>query len=337
MSVLSCISGSCAVPGTLTPRLLDETAKQDIDSAAIVFLARVDSVRDSAVRPGLSGYRPVELTVSILRSFKGNAGAATSCVIYLAPYGNYDGPRPFWIPVGELALFAVEVRGRCFRVVNDRRPFLRSFDSEGNEIAPMEAFIAESTLPTRGGCKNGVSPIVAEIADTTIPLVGSRETWALLRRELGSPIPDERVCACIVMAWVWRTNLSCLLALPNSVNESHSLEQLVTDNRAVSKRSRSGLQHAPIAWLKYESDTWGFGGTIIRLHELVTSEQLSISQGQCSTIANTLQSRYPKTPVRSDNRYTPQSELSAFNDLREWFTAGCPTSSDGLRRLLPSH
>ncbi len=332
-ALLVCLAGHGGPAKNAEPRLLNQSAKQDIEGAALVVLARVESVSDTASHIGPAGYRPVEADLSVRQVLKGSYGSERMCIIYMYPYGGYDGPGLAWIEAGTTGVFSLVPNDRCFRVVNDRRAIIRSYALPKGAPTPLSAFVAAATLPTRGGCSSGINQVASEIWSISIPLIGSRATWRLLQDDLGSSDANAKTCACAAMASVWKVDEACLDRLPSNAIDPSQLNATRATNRLILRREQSWLQNDPIKWLQTIAGGWGVDGALVRLHELLSRKEVEIPRSRCAILTRALSEGGMDRSLSKDGS-DEATEQRARRDLNQWLELGCPATPGGLRSLV---
>ena len=329
-------AGGCGPSTHTTPRLLDQSARQDLEGARVVVLGKVASVSDTAPRRGAAGYRPIEVSLSVMRVLKGSLSSGHLCVVYFYPYGGYDGPGSAWIEVGATGIFALVPDERCFRVVNDRRAIIRSHGEPRNPPMPLARFVAEATLPTRGGCRTGSNQVASEILSITVPLIGSRASWELLEGELGGSDVGASACTCLAVSQVWRVDQPCLDNLPEASMDRSQVDAVRTTNQALLQRERGWFAAGPPSWLMTMVDGYGLDGAILRLHELLDRDRFQVTKAACTALAGSLQSGDVNDSLAAARaRWNEAAEDNARLDFDKWLLLGCPTSHDGLKTLMP--
>jgi hypothetical protein len=331
---------SCACgPATRgAPRFLDQSVRRDLESGSLVVLAKVKSISDSAPRRPLSGFRPIEVNVSVQRVLKGVLNSRRTCVVYFRPNGGYHGPPLEWLEPGETGIFAVEKDAGCFHVVNDRRAIIRSYDAPSDSSAPLDAFVAEAGLPSRGNCRTNAGYDAANDAlDISVPLIGSRATWRFLERDLGSSDLKVRACACWIMSQAWYLDEPCLDQLPVGARDWFDIEQARETILKLLQYDQGQFREGPSQWLETAAEGGGLDRALLRFGELLARGALQMEKGSCAALARDPESfrRRNALLVNSDLLDEAAEDL-AWKDLDRWLKAGCPTTRDGLGALRGS-
>jgi hypothetical protein len=247
---------------------------------------------------------------------------------YFYPYGGYDGPRLEWVGQGETGVFALTTGQQCLRVVNDRRPIMHSYGVPTDERLPLEAYIANATLPTRAGCRTESYQASASVSSLSIPLVGSRAVWRLLQKELRDAEPLARACACVVSAQVWHLNEPCLDSLTSGVMDRSRVDSTRAENESLLVRETIWFRDDPSGWLRLMIEGWGLDGALVRLRELLARGVFQTSPSVCASLARGVDSG------KADGSYSKGIEAEARDDFALWLNAGCPTTTSGLGYLL---
>jgi hypothetical protein len=334
-AIVATLLARCGSIRNPEPRLLSQSARQDIEDAALVVLADVKSISDTASRHGPAGYRPVVVDLLVRHVLKGFYSRDSMCIIYMYPYGGYDGPGLAWIEAGTTGIFTLVPGDKCFRVVNDRRAIIRSYTVPLDVYAPILAFVASSTLPTKAGCRSGINQVAAEIWSISIPLVGSRATWRLMENDLRNSDVNIKSCTCAVIASVWKVNETCLQRLPPNAIDQSQLDATKATNRLLLQREQGWVRKDPIKWLQTISGGWGVDGSLVRLYELLSLKAIEIPGSSCTQLARGLREGGMERLVLERGPVSDEGvERPARRDLKKWLDGGCPATPDALRSLV---
>ena len=307
----------------LTPRLLAENAKADLEKAAVVVLGAVKAIKDMPYPAASAGYRPVEVDLSVKRVLSGRLQSTSDvCFMYMFPYGPYVGARPTWVEPGLTGVFGLLPGDRCMRAVNDRRPIIPTYDDDADDPSvPTTESIARSTLPAKKGCPPDAYELAADTQTVSVPLVGQRFVRNLLEAMVARSDSKRQICACVVMALVWRLDEECLRKLPA---DTEMLDEIRTTNERISNQERQRLQAAPVSWLSSTIENWGVDGALLRLNHFLARSDMRVTPGTCSSFRNALDSGRLEQSIQSGReRSTATAEDSAIQVLKSWLESGC--------------
>jgi hypothetical protein len=319
------VAVTCGRGTRVAPRLPDQSAMRDLENAALVVVAQVDTIDDTEKRRGPAGFRPVRVNVSVQHVLKGAVASQRLCFVYCFPYGGYDGPGSVWVQPNMTGVLTLVPDGRCFRAVNDRRAIIPSYREPKDLSMPLNTLVAEATLPSVKGGKCNLHDVTADIWSITIPLIGSRATWRLLEQQLTEPDLNARACACVVMARVWMVNLPCLTDRSTDVIDRVQLDSIRSMNRTGLQREQGWFRSDPVGWLKITISGSGMDGAVLRLAELLSAGAVHVSQPTCAAFLQSLRSGDLNASLAaSSTRFNEVADREAKRELDQWLQSGCP-------------
>jgi hypothetical protein len=305
------------------PHTPNDSAKHDVDSASLVVIADVTNVEDGAPRPAPSGYRPIIVRLHVSRVLKGKSSSSQICLRYYFPYGAYDGPGFRWIVKGERGIFPLIEGPDCYRAVNDRRSVLPVYKLVKGPTSPVDAYIAQTTLPIEDHCREGVYKTAEEVSSVTLSLVGSRRTREMIAPYTSSADLQTRMCACAVMALTWRLDEDCLHSA--SEPEEQGLDRIAAANGRLQKREGKWFRENATVWLKMSIEGWGIDGTVLRLGWFSSHGVIDVSKDSCEAFRGDLNDPgFNASLSLGGMRSTERAERSAMIDFRRWIALGCP-------------
>lgn len=312
-------------------RMADWTAKQTLSAAKLVVLGKVREVKDTAPRAGVSGVRPIEVTVDVDVVLKGHHTAPSFCFVYFFPYGGYAGALPVWVQQGTTGIFALEPANGCFRAVSDRRAIIPAHGPVGGSRQHLDEFVARATLPVEAGCSRGPYDVASDVSSITLPLVGSRTTRKLLEPLIASSDPATSACACTVAALVWKLDEPCLTALAAKGSQPDEIRATILK---LEERERTWFRDNPVDWLNSTIDGWGLDGALLRLRQLLSTGILTVTPATCRALQEGFRSGVLDRSLREGQRWSSENaERSAKTALSEWLGLNCPS---GLKAIAGS-
>jgi hypothetical protein len=312
---------------TIVARLLDETAKADLERATVVVLARVSAVHDTAVHQEPAGYRPVTVDLVVAEALKGHPTSGPICFVYAYPHGPYDGPKPVWVEPGQSGVFMLTAESStCLRAVNDRRPIIRSYGATQSKARTVEEAIARLTLPVKAGCPPDTYEVAHEIHSVSMPLVGSRTLYGMLEPLLQSRNSRVSTCTCLAMATVWKLNEACLMTIAST---TEGLREIKDANLELLRREPHWFRANPVDWTKTMVEGWGVDGMLLRLQQL--TDRMKVSQSSCEILRASLDKGELAAAFTVGRIWSGDAaETSAKHEFRNWLNSGCARSR--LRR-----
>ena len=326
------VTYACQKGSRLTPHFLNESARQDLDNAKLVILAKVEAISDSIAHTGQTVIRPIEVRVSVLRTIKGRSAANAACIIYFFPYGAFDGQLPIWVQPGVTGFFSLNESAPCFRVVNDSRAVIRAYRIPDTPIKPWEKFVAEATLPQM--CVGDAYSAASDVRTITTPLVGSRVARALLEAELSDPDSRVRLCTCEIMGLVWKLREACFES--TATTDKGEIEKIERANDMLDRMEEEWLRSDPGAWLQATVSGYGMDGALIRLGGLMSGPGFRYSRKQlCSELGTAWKSGRVGSSLATGRPLSSEfAERSATHQFDEWLGSGCAIDPLVLERPL---
>jgi hypothetical protein len=320
-------AAACRPQSKSVARFLEQSARQDLDQAALVVLGKAVEVHDGAPQPGVAGFRPVEVKMEVLRVLKGRLTSRSARFTYFFPYGGYDGPGAVWVEQGQVGIVALVPDRSRLRVVNDRRAMIRAYGTPEESPLPLDQFVAQATIPVRAGCSSSVSSVAREMASDLAwisnTLIGARHTRKLLQSSLASREPNVSACACLVMAELWKLPEPCLDALPSDAGIDH----LRAENQELDRYQRDSLRRHPASQLKTLIESSGLDGTLLRLASWSSRPGLGIGGTECRAFSDALGAGDLSEALASGAKWSsPSAERSAMAEFRMWLALGCPAA-----------
>ena len=318
------VASSCQRASRPVPQFLDESAKQDLDRANIVVLAKVNGVSDRD-RHQEGKYRLIELALDVQLVIKGDLDSRTPCARYYALKGGFVGHLPVWVEPGSTGIFFLTNSSPCLRAVNDNRAYVRTFGTLPTaRQRSAEKLIAGVTLPQGCAGNSYVYNAQQDVWAVTIPLVGSRAARKLM---VGADSDNSRSvepCSCLVAALVWKLPESCLTSLTPRDGIREQAHEIRNSNDALNFREEQELRDNPAAWLETTVEAWGMDGALLRLGGLMSSSGSGLSQGACSALrARRESSSFGASLKGGRDRSNATAESAALGQFDQWTNAGC--------------
>jgi len=306
-------------------------AKEILDEATLVLLGKVRRVDAPILRR--SGYRPVKVSLDVLRVLKGQYDSKTACFVYLRPFGAYEGAYYERVMDGETGVFPLIPGDGCFRVVRDNRAFFPSYKLPMDFSRPLEQVVAESTLPVFGCGTGRIDSGIAQqdFLKITRSLIGARATSKLLQDSLNSPDPGVRTCACIVLVRGWTQNESCLDTLPEGRFDPSEVDQIRADFREKWELVRKKFEADPLGWLQGN----GLDSTLEVLSGLSLLPGFRITPETCRMFKDNLESRKTQVALARSREIWPDVERASLSQFSTWLDLGCPIPYEPFNHPAP--
>jgi hypothetical protein len=314
---------------------VSESAKDDLDKANVVVLAKAVAMADTSKRRGPAGYRPIDLELDVQRVFKGDLPSRKPCVTYFFPVGN----TPMWVQPGSTGIFSLAKPEDtpCFRVVNDSRAFIRVYRLPEASTASLYKFVAEATVP-QGGCAGddtNLYMVAEDVHSITLPLVGSRAARKLLVRMFGHPDPDVRGCACLIAGEVWKLPEECLESVPDIDEVREHAERIKDTSQKETSMELQQLHDDPAAWLQTTVGVWGMDGALLRLGTLRSHSGSRFTKSKCAALKKDRQSvSFEAALFAGQSKSNDMEEHAAVAQFDKWVLSGCRSDWQPLENPL---